>query len=57
MYLDAMDAVDRIKPGAALFVLEGPLQERPAGAAVDQWGNGFTANPALISRGLSGRCV
>jgi hypothetical protein len=54
VYLAIMDAVDRVQPGAALFILQGPQQQGTAASSQDKWGNGFTADPYLISQGLSG---
>ena len=54
MYISTMDAVDSLRHGAALFVLQGPQQQVAVGAGLDQWGNGFTTNPVLVSQGCSG---
>lgn len=54
LYLATMDEIDRVSPGSALFILQGPQQQAAAGAGQQKWGNGFSADPALISQGLSG---
>jgi hypothetical protein len=54
LYLAILDAVDWVKPGSAVFILQGPQQQGPPGPNGPQWGTGFSAGPALISQGVSG---
>jgi hypothetical protein len=54
MYLATMDAVDRVAPGTALFILQGPQQQAPAGYSQAQWGSGFSTEPGLLRLGSPG---
>lgn len=53
-YLATMDAIDRVRPGAALFILQGPQQQGPAGSSPVQWGNGFSVDQELLRLGALG---
>lgn len=53
-YLATMDAVDRVAPGTALFILQGPQQQAPAGYSQAQWGSGFSTEPGLLRLGSPG---
>lgn len=56
LYLAAMDAVDAVKPGAAVFVLQGAVQEAPPGnlPMSGEWSHGFATAPGLLAAGASG---
>ena len=53
-YLPTMDAVDRVVPKAALFILQGPQQQ---GSSAAQWGSGFSTDPGLLRLGVTGEAA